>query len=568
MSSVDGYLKIQTEPSTNGEGVGLVFELTVTWREGATGYPTMWNATWEIVSEGRGYAVGDTITISKPDGVPANTFPAGGITVKVAGIGLGTDAVLNQNLNPYDALADYVRFPEMEHKSHQDGPEHEIVYVNELTNYGSEKASYMGLAIGGIRINSSKEWTNFSQLSAYFKKGIKVTILASSELWDSTRTYRTGFQFLGRRVFHKGKSYKSLNAPHTNKEPGEEPDYWKEDKKASSNFVEIAYALLTDKHLGAGDLVGINAVGDMLDGAKFCKANLFAWDGIVSNKVNLREFLHQHGTYNLLDFTVIGGKFNLIPAVPYDSNYRIDHKAKINPKALFTDGNIKDLKVSFLSPEERQLFKANVLWRKEVPNGFAETKSVMLRLKDDYGGSDNDPLETYDLSGFCTTGLHAKTYAKYILKVRKEVDHGISFKTAPQYVVGLRPGDYFRLVSESTHVDGYANGVINDNGEVISKDTITDTNATIYYWKPGTTEVIEQAGVNFVTGQNFPTTGVLFTIKNAVTSNRIYKVETISYTEEGLIEMSGSHAPVTSTGSLAILDGWDDNTLTHFLPLI
>ena len=192
----------------------------------------------------------------------------------------------------------------------------------------------------------------------------------------------------------------------------------------------------------------------------------------------------------------------------------------------------------------------------------------MLRLKDDYGGSDNDPLETYDLSGFCTTGLHAKTYAKYILKVRKEVDHGISFKTAPQYVVGLRPGDYFRLVSESTHVDGYANGVINANGEVISKDTITDTNATIYYWKPGTTEVIEQAGVNFVTGQNFPTTGVLFTIKNAVTSNRIYKVETISYTEEGLIEMSGSHAPVTSTGSLAILDGWDDNTLTHFLPLI
>ena len=102
----------------------------------------------------------------------------------------------------------------------------------------------------------------------------------------------------------------------------------------------------------------------------------------------------------------------------------------------------------------------------------------------------------------------------------------------------------------------------------IRDSTITDTNATIYYWKPGTTEVIEQAGVNFVTGQNFPTTGVLFTIKNAVTSNRIYKVETISYTEEGLIEMSGSHAPVTSTGSLAILDGWDDNTLTHFLPLI
>ena len=78
-----------------------------------------------------------------------------------------------------------------------------------------------------------------------------------------------------------------------------------------------------------------------------------------SNKVNLREFLHQHGTYNLLDFTVIGGKFNLIPAVPYDSNYRIDHKAKINPKALFTDGNIKDLKVSFLNSNSFIEFTSN-----------------------------------------------------------------------------------------------------------------------------------------------------------------------------------------------------------------
>ena len=51
--------------------------------------------------------------------------------------------------------------------------------------------------------------------------------------------------------------------------------------------------------------------------------------------------------------------------------------------------------------------------------------------------------------------------------------------------------------------------------------------------------------------------GVLFTIKNAVTSNRVYKVETISYADDGLIEISGSHAPLTSTGSLSILDGWD-----------
>ena len=63
--------------------------------------------------------------------------------------------------------------------------------------------------------------------------------------------------------------------------------------------------------------------------------------------------------------------------------------------------------------------------------------------------------------------------------------------------------------------------------------------------------------------------GVLFTLKNAVTSNRVYKVETISYSEDGLIEVSGSHAPLTSTGSLAILEGWDGTPpFKHFEEVI
>ena len=119
---------------------------------------------------------------------------------------------------------------------------------------------------------------NGQTLSAYFKKGIKVADLINS--------------------------------------PAGPP-------RSSNNFVEIAHALLTDSHLGAGELVGANAIGDMTIGAKFCEQNNFTWDGIISNKVNLREFLYEHATYNLLDFTVIGGKFNLIPAVPTDSNFKI-----------------------------------------------------------------------------------------------------------------------------------------------------------------------------------------------------------------------------------------------------
>ena len=527
----------------SGTGTGLILEVTVRWNA-----QNNWNASWTIAQAGQGYFVGETLTIARPtsSNVPSAVFP-NGATIQITKVNipeeqdtLDEDSAEPLNTNFYDAVADYVQMPDMEQKSHQDGPEHEICYINEQVDPAENKALYSDLAIGGIRINSSKEWTNFTQLSAYFKKGIKVTDLIN------------GGQ-----------------------------------KKASNNFAEIAYALLTDSNLGAGELVGVNSIGDMSLAAKFCKSNGFTWDGIISNKINLREFLYEHATYNLLDFTVIGGKFNLVPTVPYkETDYTIDHKANIGKdhvKAMFTDGNIKDLKVSFLHPEERQLFKANVLYREEQKNGFPEVKNLMLRLIGandaevqpapeiwNKGGSRDDALETYDMSGFCTTKEHAIKYAKYILKVRKEIDHGLSFKTAPNYVVGLQPGDYFRLVSEATHTSRYDNGVITKDGEVISKDTITGTKE-IYWWEPGTVGV-ETATVDFDKKPQLPTQvstrGVLFTLKNAVTTDRVYKLETIAYAEDGLIEVSGSHAPLTSTGQLAILDGWGGtNPYNHFKEL-
>jgi len=513
--------------TTTGTGTGLTLKVNVSWD-----YYYNWNASWSIVESGTGYEVGDTISFSRPSGLPSVTnsdgsykvFPNGVSGISVTAVEASTGEALKGNLNQLDAVADYVQIPGMENKSHQEGPEHEVVYINELMNPGSGKASYMDLAIGGIRINSAKEWSNFTQLSAYFKKGIKVPDLING-----------------------GSS------------------------KASNNFVEIAYALLTDTNLGAGDLIGVNAVGDMTTAAKFVQANGFTWDGIISNKINLRDFLHKHGTYNLLDFTVIGGKFSLLPAVPYKKDdYKIDYTANVGKdqiSGLFTDGNIKDLKVSFLSPEERQLFKANVLWRKEKANGFAETKSVMLRLGDSYGGKNTDPIETYDLSGFVTNREQAVKYAKYILKVRKEVDHGLSFKTSPQYCVNLAPGSYIRIVSEATHVERYRNGVITDDGQVVSRDDITGVH-DIYYWKPGTTveKVKEANNINFTTGEGL-ITGVLFAIKDSVTTNRVYKVETIAYADDGLVEISASHTPLTDSGSLAILDGWQGVT-NHFMELI
>ena len=496
---------------------------------------SVWNANgqifaeWQMTDKGENYSNGDVVKIPAqgsdlPDAIS--------LTVSVSSSEkVYFDQDIAHELNAYDAAADFWKY-EGDRSSHLDGPEHQITYCNEIIqtektiHKEGEPATYENLAYAGLQIKSSKEWTNFSQFSAYFKKGIKVKRLIS----DS-----------GNNAVNNSDGVDSNG------------------KGATNIFPEIAYALLTDKTLGAGAVISESSVddGNMRIAAKFCKANGLFWDGMISNKVNLREFIYQQSIFSLLDFTIIGGKFSLYPAVPFDPNtFEIDLDGPIHAKpkikAMFTDGNISDLNVSFLPPEDRQTFKANVIYRKETENGFPEIKSKVIRLH----GSDHvdDPLETFDLSGFCTNDQAARLFGEYTLALRKHLDHTISFKTAPHYINGVRPGDYIRVFSTTQHVQRFNNGAILEDGTVVSKDTIIGTK-TFYYWNTSE-EVVREATANFSTSSIQSYAGSLFTIKESEASDQCYKVESITFGEDGLVELTGSYAELTSDGKLVMLQNW------------
>ena len=134
--------------ATGGSGTGLTFAVTTY----SNGY-----RAWSILSGGTNYRQGQSVYI-----------PQANVSVSVT-----TNAVnlTKNNFNPYDAISDYVTY-DAEKTSHMDNAEHEIVYVNEQVS--QQVPQYDKLAIAGLRINSSKEWTTFSNLICILSKQVSL----------------------------------------------------------------------------------------------------------------------------------------------------------------------------------------------------------------------------------------------------------------------------------------------------------------------------------------------------------------------------------------------------------
>jgi len=133
----------------------------------------------------------------------------------------------------------------------------------------------------------------------------------------------------------------------------------------------------------------------------------------------------------------------------------------------------------------------------------------------------------------------------------------VTFETYPQAAMNLAPGEYFRLVSEVTHTSRFNNGSIGPDGSIQSVDKLNGT-YPILYWEPGTVgvregELIAEQGR---TSQQ-SLWGNVFTIHSTTTVSRVYKVETLSYADDGLVEVAASYVPLTDDGRLAVLD-WRD----------
>lgn len=397
-----------------------------------------------------------------------------------------------------------------------EGPEHEVVYVNTIVENATVPL-YDNLAILGLNIRASNEWSTLAQVSAYITNGRNVPQLLNSDVVGPTHL-----------------------------------------------FPDILRDLLLSPVFGMGGILTDAQIDkpSFIEAARWCRDRRYFFDGVIADKVNLRQWAADVAGTMLLELLQRDGKFALQPAVLFPES------GPVPISGLFTAGNIVEdsFSMEFMAQEDRQPIQVSVKWREERLRSdyqsaglFPTEREVLVR---ETSASDSDPIEPFDLSAYCTNYEHAVDFACYVIRVRRLITHTIKFSTTPDGIdAGLRAGDYIKVALDYTFYDEFANGVILADGTVVSTrpDLLPPGVHDVVYWDGSENPVVDGSITISSDGLASPV-GIVFVKKSVNSEVRVYKIESISLGENGVIDIEAVHYPVDENGISMIGKNWTTYT--------
>ena len=415
-------------------------------------------------------------------------------------------------------IADISVYGDLLQKSNSSSPEHELTYINESVRNDS-KPLYEKMTLCGLALKSSRNFASLDQLRVWLANGVPVKRFLASEAGT------TG---------------------------------------PSNKFVDLVNHLLTDTTAGAGNVVSAEMIRteDFASTAQFLESNKLFFDGAIDSPTNIRQFISDLAPFFLCNFVISDGKFSLVPALPTDVNGNITQKP-VSIKQLFTAGNIIEgsYGIEYLSSEERKDFQAVVRYRQEQRNQLPEEKTLVVRFAEP--GSSDYPIESFDMTQYCTSRAHAFLVAKYFLSVRRRVTHSVKFKTNP-FGLSLAPGDFIRVVTEASPYQPARNGTISADGTIVSATELADGTYSIVFFGVNDDEVTP-ATMTVADGKAIETElhDSLFTTTETTISSSVYMVEQLTLGEDGMVDVVATEFPTSSQfNSLMALDVLSDAAFT------
>jgi hypothetical protein len=534
LTEILGYAPSQENKTVTGSRTVSVGARSVTVRVTATSRPSAtnpyywqnitggskynWdNVVYEVTNATGNWSVGEkfTSTLSTTGGnIIGNHWKYKSLSVefRVARIGVSytiDDTKVSTEAREFEdntQLVDVSHYQELT-KSNENGPEHEIVYINEFID-NNEIPQYDNMSVMGLSINSSSKVSTVGQLRAWMPDGIKV--------------------------------FKALTL----------------DEGFTNRFAEIVYYLLTDVTQGIGNTLPEELVdlASLQVAAQFQKENKIFFDGVLEDIQNIRSFIYDNAPLHLCNFTIKNGRFGLMPAVPYEKSGKISSRP-IQAEQIFTAGNIiaDSLQVSYIDAAQRTNFRAVVLWRVTTENDLPTQASAFLNWADLPIGERATTQQTFDLTDFCTNREQALLTARFLMSIRRRVTHTISFKTTPAGL-GVEPGSYIRVITESTSYSANNNGIITDAGTLVSITEIENGTYKALVYFPQTSQVVERnitISGNEVTDSSLH--GAIFTLLSTEVSKGVYQIEQITLDEDGLANIAAVHVPVDANGASIVV---------------
>jgi len=419
----------------------------------------------------------------------------------------------------YSGVAEVSHYGDLISRSCDNGPEHELIYVNETLSE-EDPVDYKGCAMAGLKLKSSDNFTQLDQLRCYLRNGVEVERLLDGDV------------------------------------------------AASNLLTDLMWYLTTNKDTGTGSIVNTGLIDReaLLVTAKYLRANQLFWDDVIAEPVNLRSWLAAQAPSVLCFTSMKNGRMSLEPALPYRSaDGVIDPSQPVTISGMFTEGNIIEdsLEINWLELEERKLFQASILYTRSRLNQFPEQRTFVARYTD-VPNSSELPVEEFDFSHIHSTE-HAKKVARYFLALRRYQTHTITFQTLP-WGLSLEPGKLIRVASEMSPYRPENNGVINDDGGVISVIPLADGNYPVFFWNRQNA-VIQEGTLEIKNGKATELFGTVFSVRGGSSEDsQIYQIEALDVNEDGIVTIKASNYAVDSSGrSLLAVDTLGENNNFEFI---
>ena len=234
---------------------------------------------------------------------------------------------------------------------------------------------------------------------------------------------------------------------------------------SSNNFADLCNYLLGS----IGRLASSQIDTDNLTStARFLSVNNLACDFILKDAINYEELIAKWSPYLLVRPSRVNGKRGLKPLVSVNADGSIKTTSSVAIYQFDEDTILPDtFNIDYSTLSNRQPFVAQVMWRQQAEDDIGIVRTVEVRYSDT--NASTIPIETHDLSEFCTRGQHAVMVGAYILASRVNVTHSITFDARPQaHNLNVQLGDIVRVKLQRKSL-GLLEAVHDYLYEVISK---------------------------------------------------------------------------------------------------